>query len=131
MPRMRFSTIISVALILPPLLAGCGGTEPFVFKKDEFNRSAPDFNVQPTDRDSVTVCYGGWWSTDAEVLAVADAECRRFGKTAFFAERGFGICPLVVPVVAAFRCVPEAESGGADADSLPLPASVPGPTAAR
>lgn len=86
--------------------AGCGVTQAYIFQKDEFDRQAPTFNKEVTDRDAVTICYNGLATTDKRVEEMADAECQRFGKTAVAAGETFRDCPMLTPIEAHFDCVP-------------------------
>lgn len=85
--------------------AGCGATDAYIFKPDEFDRDAKTFNKELTDREDVTVCYNGLVTTDKRVEEMADAECRRFGRVAVVAGETFEQCPLLTPVEARFACV--------------------------
>lgn len=79
-------------------------TQPYVYKLDEFDRDAPDFNRELVDRNTVSICFGRLFASRAEVTALADAECDRFGKRAVPRGDGFGACPLLTPVEARYDC---------------------------
>jgi hypothetical protein len=100
------------AVALALAVGSCGATEPYIYKHDEFNRSAEDFNKPLTDRNGVTICYNGIGTTDAEVARIAGNECARFGKFARFQEATFGDCPMLTPVQARFACELPAGSAG-------------------
>ena len=101
-----------LAVALAPTLtlgvAGCEATGPYVYKKDEFKRTAETFNKEPTDRDEVTICYNGLGTTDKQVETIAQQECGKFAKQALATGATFGVCPLMTPVEAQFACVAEA-----------------------
>jgi hypothetical protein len=106
---MNFARLLSwlcIALVLG--VAGCGSTDPYVYKKDEFKRTAETFNKEPTDRDEVTICYNGMGTTDKQVEAIAQQECGKFAKQAVATGETFGVCPLMTPVEAQFACVADA-----------------------
>ena len=63
---------------------------PYVYKKDEFKRTAETFNKEPTDRDEVTICYNGMGTTDKQVEAIAQQECGKFAKQAVATGETFG-----------------------------------------
>ena len=99
---MRLPSPCTVSLCLA--LAGCSAT-PFVYKANEFDRSAPDFAVEPDDVAAVTVCYSNVDTAPEDVLDVARAECAKAGKKPRFSSQGYGDCPLSTPVSARFTCV--------------------------
>ncbi len=70
------------AALLAFAAAGCGLTDPYVFKADEFNRESPTFNKPLQDGQPVSICYNGFGTTDLELQRLADRECTRFGKRA-------------------------------------------------
>lgn len=86
-------------------LAGCGATEAYVYKTDEFDRDAKTFNKEPKDRNEVTICYNGVGTSDKRVADMAEQECVKFGKTARRENEVFGDCPLLTPIEARFACV--------------------------
>jgi hypothetical protein len=86
-------------------LAGCGATDAYVYKKDEFDRDAKTFNKEPKDRNEVTICYNGVGTSDKRVADMAEQECVKFGKTARPENEVFGDCPLLTPIEARFACV--------------------------
>ncbi len=86
-------------------LAGCGATDAYVYKKDEFDRNAKTFNKEPEDRDEVTICYNGVGTSDKRIADMAGQECAKFGKTARREDETFGDCPLLTPIEARFACI--------------------------
>lgn len=86
-------------------LGGCSATEPYVYRAAEFNRAASGFGQPPTDIENVTICYNTRGARPPDILALAEAECVRFGKTAVFTGQDWRTCPLVTPVAASFRCL--------------------------
>lgn len=95
-------------------IAGCGGTDPYVYKARGFDRQDRNFNKALVDRDAVSICYNGIYTSDAEVAALAQAECGKFGKVAAPAGETFGACPLLTPVQAQFACLPTPPPAGED-----------------
>ncbi len=88
------------------VLAGCAGaTVPYVYEAGEFDRSSPNFNKEPTDITSVTICYGTRGTTPEEIRDMAQTECARFEKTARFTDQNYRTCPLLTPVAAHFDCM--------------------------
>ncbi len=86
-------------------LGGCSAAGPYVYREAEFNRAAPAFGQSPKDRGEVTICYSSQGAQPPDILALAEAACVKFGKTAVFASQDWRTCPLVTPVAANFRCV--------------------------
>ena len=101
MRRVRSGFHIAVVAAL----AGCGATEPYVYKKDEFNRNSKTFNKEPEDRSEVTICYNGVGTSDKRLADMAGQDCAKFGKTARREEETFGVCPLLTPIEARFACI--------------------------
>ena len=99
---MRLPSPWTVAFCLA--LAGCSAT-PFVYKANEFDRSAPNFAGEPDDIAAVTVCYSNVATTPEDVLGIARAECAKAGKKPRFSSQGYEHCPLSTPVSARFTCV--------------------------
>jgi hypothetical protein len=95
-----------IPVLLVGLVAGgCGSTDAYVLKKNEFNRNDPDFNRPIDDREDVSICYNGIGTSDSDVANLAQEECSRFGKNAVADGESFGECPLFTPVAARFLCV--------------------------
>ncbi len=119
--------VAAVALALSLAAIGCGGTDPYIFQKKEFDRGRPDFGKPVTDRTQVTICYNGARSTDGQVARLAEEECARFGKRAEPSGDGFGDCPLLVPIAAHFVCQPAGAASGeaAATSSAAPPATLP------
>lgn len=85
--------------------SGCSLLEPYVYKKDEFDRLSPTFYKEPDDRDSVTICYSPLTSDSPRRYALAEPVCARYGKVAVYEGRGAGSCPVLVPVEVIYKCV--------------------------
>ncbi len=119
--------LAATALALGLAGAGCGGTDPYIFQKKEFDRNRPDFGKPVTDRTRFTICYNGARSTDGQVARLAEEECSRFGKRAEPSGDGFGDCPLLVPVAAQFVCTAPAAAPGEAAASVPAEPASPIP----
>lgn len=100
----RRLTLAVLAVLLA--VSACGGTEPYIFQKKEFDRARPDFGKPVTNRTELTICYNGTGTSDGRIARMAEEECGRFGKQAEPAGDSFGECPLLVPVAAHFICRP-------------------------
>ena len=97
--------LLLLVLGLPMIAGGCTDVPAFVFNPGEFNRSSPDFNKEPTDIETVTICYNRRVTPWEEVAGMARAECARVAKAARFTELNFLTCPVLVPGGAVFDCV--------------------------
>ena len=102
-PTRRYLTAVVVLLMMAA--AGCGLTEPYLFKADEFNRDSPTFNKPRQDWEPVSICYNGIGTTDFQLQQLADSECARFGKRAQRLEDTVHRCPVLIPREAIFACV--------------------------
>ncbi|HEX9702291.1 MAG TPA: hypothetical protein VGA19_05525 [Rhodospirillales bacterium] len=87
------------------VLGGCAAPGPFVHHPGEFNRAAKDYGKEPTNIDSVTICYNKYGTSPGIVAKMASAECARFNKTAEYRRQSFEICPLFTPVAAEYECI--------------------------
>jgi hypothetical protein len=96
----RFAALVFVALAA----GGCAGAQPYVYTAAEFDRTRSDFGRPVTDIDAVTVCYGTWSASPAEVTTLAREECGKYGKVAHLVGQDRRTCPLVTPVAAHFAC---------------------------
>ena len=103
MTMRRLRSVFQIAVLAA--VTACGATEPYVYKKDEFNRNTKTFNKEPEDRSDVTICYNGLGTSDKRVANMAEEECAKFGKTARRGHETFGVCPILTPVEARFACV--------------------------
>ena len=99
---MRLLSPWTVVLCL--VLAGCSAS-PFVYKDNEFDRTAPGFAGEPGDIAAVMVCYSSVNTAPEDVLDVARAECAKAGKKPRFTSQGYEKCPLMTPVSSHFACV--------------------------
>jgi hypothetical protein len=104
---------------LVAVAVGACASPPYIHDEAAYNRAHSDFGKPRTDRTEVTVCYARNATTADEVAALADAECRRFGKTAVPRSQDFVTCPLATPAAANFDCrdpalVQRPESGERD-----------------
>jgi hypothetical protein len=93
-----------LCLTIVVAIAACGETRPYVYKEKEFDREAEDFNKEPKDRDSVTICYNKQSTTPEVVFELASTECGKYAKRARPTHQGFGDCPIATPVEAHFAC---------------------------
>jgi hypothetical protein len=100
------------ALGLVCIVAGCAASEPYLFKRKEFDRDSPAFNQPRPEGDLVLICYNGWWTSEAALLAMAETECARHGTSAIprAVDERFGPCPLLVPMQAMFQCEGETKA---------------------
>jgi hypothetical protein len=100
--RVRLAVL---CLSIGVAIAACEEIRPYVYKYKEFDREAEDFNKEPKDRDSVTICYNSLSTTPETAFDMANTECGKYGKHAEAGDRSFGDCPLATPVEAHFACV--------------------------
>ncbi len=78
---------------------------PYIYQEDEFNRDRKGFGQEPTDRSTVDICYFTRNTAPQDILAMAEAECAKFGKTARYTHSEIGLCPLATPTLGHFNCV--------------------------
>jgi hypothetical protein len=100
--RQWVRAVLCLAFVLA--IGACGETRPYVYKKNEFDREAKDFNKAPVDRDSVTICYNKLNTTPEIVFEMANTECGHYGKQARRTHQDFGDCPMATPVEGHFAC---------------------------
>jgi len=93
---------ILTVLIACTALNACA---PYVYEADEFNRERKDYGKELTDRSIVDICYFTRNTAPQDILAMAEAECAKFGKTARYTYSEIGICPLATPTLGHFNCV--------------------------
>ncbi len=103
MSKLRMNSFIAIAVIALALSA-CTNQAPYIHNPNEFNRESADFAKEITDRDSVMICYAKSSTTVQDLLAMAQAECGKFGKEARFQKHDFLQCPLTTPARAIFSC---------------------------
>lgn len=101
-PWRPAALILALAATLP--LVACSGPEPYIYKKREFDRSAPNFGKDPKNIGQVIVCYNSRGSTPEDVVALARAGCRAFNRKPVFEKQDYRLCPLLTPVAAYFVC---------------------------
>ena len=107
MARLPAPSIFALAVLATLVLAACGGPAPYVFTEDEFNRDRPGFGQEPKNRDNVEICYNSHSTTPSDILAMAAAECGKYGKQAVFRYHEYMQCPVLTPARAHFDCVPK------------------------
>jgi hypothetical protein len=90
--------------------AGCGLTDPFIFRGDEFNRESPTFNQPIPDGQPISICYSPLAGRIEAAEAIARTQCARFDKQAALLSTDVARCPLLTPVEAMFTCVAVAEA---------------------
>jgi hypothetical protein len=95
----RFLGVLLVSL--STLLGAC---QPYIYEPDEFNRERADFGRERTDRTEVSICYFTRTTTPQDILAMAEGECAKFGKTARYLYSQTGECPLSTPTLGHFAC---------------------------
>ena len=103
MAKLRVNSLIALTLVALALSA-CTNQAPYIHNPNEFNRESADFAKEITDRDSVMICYAKSSTTVQDLLAMAQAECGKFGKEARFQKHDFLQCPLTTPARAIFSC---------------------------
>ena len=86
-------------------LSGCADPEPYIFRSGEFDRGAENFGRDPTDVDTVGICYNRRVTSPAELQEMARAECAKFDKVARYTQGSFLSCPVLLPLGAHFNCV--------------------------
>ena len=94
-----------VVILGPLLIAACSLSEPYVFKKDEFNREAPGFGRKAKDIAEVTICYNKFGTTPEAIRQLAQTACAKFEKNASYSHQDYRECPLLTPRRAVFACV--------------------------
>ena len=86
------------------VLAGCVGGEAYIYKYKEFDRDNPNFSKEIANRSLVEICYNKQSTTPEILLKLAQEECKRFGKNAFFVGHQILKCSIASPAIAVFRC---------------------------
>jgi hypothetical protein len=89
--------------LLGALLAG--SCDPYVYNPREFDRTDPNFGHEVVDRSSVQICYSVANTSPQDILALAEAECSKFGKTATYTYTDVLECPVATPNRARFSCL--------------------------
>jgi hypothetical protein len=84
------------------LVSGCA---PYIYEADEFNRERADFGRELKDRTAVDICYFTRNTSPQDILAMAEAECAKFNKTARYRHSLVGECPMATPTMGRFACV--------------------------
>ena len=98
-------SLVSLTLTVCVALAGIAGCAPYIYDPQEFNRERADFGREPKDRSEVNVCYFTRTTSPQDILAIAEAECGKFGKAAQYRYSEVGECPFATPTLARFACV--------------------------
>ncbi len=104
MHRRKIALLVLVIGVISVTI-GCSRIEPYVFKADEFNRDSSTFAKEPTDVDTITICYNKYGATPRKLLEMAQRKCGDFSKVARFNHQDRLNCPLLTPVGAHFDCV--------------------------
>ena len=102
---MGIRTLAALAVIILAVLGGCADPEPYVYRSGEFNRAASDFGRDPTDVETVTICYNRRATTPAELQEMARAECAKFNNVARYTNGSILTCPALLPLGAHFDCI--------------------------
>ncbi len=95
---LRISLLL--ALLMP--LAACEA--PYIYDPEEYNRERADFGHDRKDRTELKICYLTRTTTPQDILAMAEAECGKFGKSARYLNSQMGECPMATPTLANFVC---------------------------
>jgi hypothetical protein len=88
------------------VFSGCADPEPYIFRIGEFDRGAENFSGDPTDMDTVDICYNRRATSPAELQEMARAECAKFDKVPRYTKGSFLSCPIFLPLGAHFDCAP-------------------------
>ena len=91
-------------------LSACIDAGPYIFKADEFNRESPEFANELKDRSAVEICYNKLSTTPKIITQIAQDECGRFGKVAYFVLNQNLACSLGSPAKAVYWCLCPDES---------------------
>lgn len=94
---------LALAAALVAVVAAC---QPYIHDPDEFNRERADFGRPPKDRAEVNVCYATRSTSPQDLLAMAEAECAKYGKSARYRYSDVLECPMATPLRARFACEP-------------------------
>jgi hypothetical protein len=94
---VRFACLV----VLAAVLTAC---QPYIHDEQEFNRELATFGRAPTDRANVDVCYVTRNTSAQDLLAMAEAECTKYGKTARYRYSDVLECPMATPLRARFTC---------------------------
>jgi hypothetical protein len=86
------------------LLAVATACQPYIYDPQEFNREREDFGRAPADRSEVDVCYATKSTSAQDLLAMAEAECAKYGKAARYRYSDVLECPMATPLRARFAC---------------------------
>jgi hypothetical protein len=100
-PPARAARRWPAAALAAALLTGCG-TAPFVDGRREAGQTTM---VGASSPDRVAICYSSRSTTPRAVLALAEAECAKTGRTARFDGQDELRCALLAPTRAFFKCV--------------------------
>lgn len=103
---MRMRWFLFPTLILALAAAACSVPEPYIYTAGEYDRTRPDFGREPTDRETVAICYNKRNATPAQILQMAQTECAKFQKVARLSGQGRLDCPITTPIRAVFACLP-------------------------
>ena len=102
--KFRIKSVIGLFLAAW-VLSACSNEAPYIHNPDEFNRESANFAKELEDRDNLSICYNKRSTTVQDLLAMAQAECGKFGKEAVFDKHDFLQCPLTTPARAKFLCL--------------------------
>ena len=125
----KFSIYALSFAALAVTLSGCADNEPYVQNTAEYNRDSPTFAKGPvrSKGSEIYICYAKSNATPAQVRAVADEECGRFGFRAVFIGQNYELCPLATPSAAGFTCETQTADVTPSA-TQPNPFAAPSPT---
>lgn len=94
---MKKIALLSIALCL---VCSCAQVYPFVDARREAGQVK---TVGSSTKDNPVICYG-FFGTEEERFALAQAECEKTGRIAVFKEKKIFDCKLLVPSKDIFEC---------------------------
>lgn len=89
------------------LLSACSVFEPFVDRRRNAGESdLTKLYVGRSTLDEPAICANGLWTTEAQIQALADAECvkHQTGTHAVFSHKSLFTCKLLLPTHSYFKC---------------------------
>lgn len=97
----------SIRLVLLLALAGVSLSaceKPYIYDPQEYNREQANYGRDLKDRTELKICYLTRNTTPQDILAMAEAECGKFNKSARYLNSQVGECPIGTPTLASFVC---------------------------
>ncbi len=118
---MRLRLFFFLAAALAFTAEGCAWPEPYVYRYQEFDRARPEFNKDPTNLNSVGICYNKKNATPERIAEMAKAECAKYGKVARFSHQKRLECPITTPMEAVYLCQAQSTLSQWPLSPAPLP----------